>query len=152
MADPITIALVAGVVISAAGAVMQGVQASQAQKFNTALAIREGEIQQDIAGARAEDIRRGARRRAGAIRAAAGEQGFQAAGGSVADILADEAREAEFAAKIAEFGGELAGFRGEAEARVRAFQGRAALTSGFIKAGGTILGGAFKAQQAGFFD
>jgi hypothetical protein len=152
MADPITIALVAGVVISAAGALTQGFQAASAQRFNAALAIREGEIQQDIAGARAEDIRRGARRRAGAIRAAAGEQGFEAAGGSVADILADEAREAEFAAKLAEFGGELAGFRGEAEARVRAFQGRAAITSGLARAGGTILGGTFRAKQAGFFD
>ena len=152
MADPVTVGLlVAGLAVSAAGAVSSGVQAAKTQQFNASLAQREADIQSAIAAQRGEDMRRAGRRRAGAIRAAAGEQGFEAGTGSVADILADEARETEFAARIAEFGGELAQFSAQAEQRVRRFQGRAAIQGGFFRAGATILGGAFKAKRAGFF-
>jgi hypothetical protein len=102
-------------------------------------ADRDRQIAQQEAG----DLRDRESRLRASFRAKSGGTGRNLEGTPLT-VLSDLAGEAEFQALRVLAGGETEANRAENEARIARFEGRSAQTSGFLRAGSTILKGASK--------
>lgn len=129
--------------LSALGAIRQGIAAQQAADFDAEQLRLQAERDRQIFRQQSEDLAdREARKRA-TLRARAAGSGITLEGTPLA-VLSDLAGEAEFQRLRVLAAGETAANRAEGQASLRRFQGRQARTSGFAKAGTTLLTGLSK--------
>lgn len=145
--DPFTLALI-GTAVSAVGAIQQGRAAEKAANYNAAIADRNATIARQQAAADADTSRSVNSRRLGAMRAKYGASGVQAEG-SVLDVMADSAAQAELEALNIEYKGDLAAQGYGETASLNRMQGKNARTSGYLNAGATVLLGSAKASSYG---
>jgi hypothetical protein len=143
VAVPIIMAVTA--VVGTAIAVQQAQAASKANKRNAQIMEQNAVIARNDAAVQAQQIERQNILRLGAIRTAQGKAGGEASEGSVLDVLGDVAAQGELEKQNAIYQGEL---------RARGFSNTASLdnmaadtakTSGYLKAGSELLGGAAQA-------
>jgi len=148
--------------VQVAGAIQQGRQQDAMYKHQAALDEQNREYEnqnriRNIETARiaAEDKRRENTRRLASIRAAYGNTGIEMAGTPL-DILSDAAGEMELDARRIEQEGQtsnrdsairMAGL--SASAQMNRTAGKNAKSSGYMKAGGSLLGGASKFYSVG---
>lgn len=139
--DPVSIATIAGVVVSAAGSVVSGIQQGQAAKQQSKVYEQQAEQQRLIAEQEAVQYRRQQSAARAATRAASGAAGIQRAG---TVLLTDEqaVRDIALGALTIEASGEAKAISLENRARFARQQGRNAVSGGFFRAGGTLLSGA----------
>jgi parvulin-like peptidyl-prolyl isomerase len=131
---------VAGLAMNAVGAISQGMAASKAADYNAAINARNAQIAQQQAQADAEAQQRQAYQRMGAIRAAYGASGVTPEG-SPLDILANSASQAELDRQNILYKGKLRAIGYTDQSNLDAMQSDAAMTSGYIGAGSSLLTG-----------
>lgn len=137
-----TIATVAGIAISAVGAVQQGFQAKAQSEFQAKVARQQAQNQRQQAAAAEGDFRRRQDRLMARRRAIMGGSGVESGTGSPLLVSEDFAGEAELGARRIRAGGETRGTRLDTEASLFQTAGRNAVTSGFFRAGSSLLKGA----------
>ena len=147
MADPVTMALVAGTAISAGGSLMEGSAAKKSADFQAGQMDRNAIAVEATSQRVAIEERRKAELMQSRARAVAAAGGGTTTGVGVGDILAKIGAEGEFNALSALFEGreKATGMRTQAAgARV---SGKAAKKAGQLKALSTIMTGGAKAGQ-----
>lgn len=156
MADPVTLLLVAGTAVSAAGAISSGVQARRSADQQAAAAEYNAVVSQNQAtqafavGAERENIQR--RQAAQALsqqRAAFAESGLDPSSGSALDVQLQSTRNAELDALQTRYEGILTGQNYEQQAALGVYEGgvlrasgRNAQTASYATAAGNLLSGA----------
>jgi hypothetical protein len=145
MAAALPFLAIAGTVMSAVGAIQQGNAAKKAADYNAAIADRNATIATQQAAADANTSRSVNARRLGAMRAKYGSSGVQAEG-SVLDVMADSAAQAELEALNITYKGDLAAQGYGETATLNRMQGKNARTSGYLNAGSALLLGGAKAS------
>ena len=148
MADPVTIALIAGTVIAAGGQVVGGIQQSKAAAYQAKAYEAEAVTQKQAAEYAEKQHRENISRFIGTQRARYGASGVDvSAGGSVKAVLADTVIQGEKDALSIRYGGDVAAILARNRARMAKWEGGNAMTSGIIGAGSTLLSGAGTAYQ-----
>lgn len=147
--------LVAGTLVSAAGAISSGVQASaaanqqaRAAEYNSTLSENQA-TQAFASGVQRESAqRRSAAQTLGEQRAALGASGVDATGGSALDVQLQSTRNAELDALQTRYEGVLTGQNYQSQAAMGQYQadtlrasGNAARRNSYMTAAGTLLSG-----------
>jgi len=140
--------MAAAAVVGAVAAVQQGRAAKAAGEYNAKMAEQNAIYARQSAEFQMQQADREGRLRLGAIRAAHGASGGVAEEGSVLDVLGDVAGQNEIEKQDIKWRGEVraAGFAGTAS--LDRMQGKQAETSGYLKAGQALLGGASSSYTA----
>lgn len=125
---------------AAAAAVYTGYQANQNAKADAAIADQNAKTAQQQAAAREESIRRHNRLKLGAQRAAAVQTGFDPNTGSLLSLQGDSAGELELDALTARYDGVMQALSFSQQASRERANGRAAATSSYLSAAGSLLG------------
>lgn len=128
-------------VVGAAGALQAGAAQAEAAEFNAAVSEQEAKRARQAAAFEEQRVRDAARRVAGAQRAAIGASGIGFEGSPLL-VMAETAEEAEIDALAVRFSGSAAEARAKSQATLDRLEARQARTTGFFKAGASILGGA----------
>lgn len=131
----------AGTAMSVYGSYKQGKMAQQAAKFNAKISEQNAEIARDQARQQVAQHDREQYLRLGKIRAAQGASGGQAEG-SVLDLLADTAAQGELERQDIMYRGELSARGYTNTAAVERFEGKAARSQSYLRAGSELLSGA----------
>ena len=139
---------VAGTVFSVISALNQGNASRQAGQYNAQVNQQNAEIARSEAEANARQQDRENYMRLGAIRAAAGKSGGAANEGSALDVLADSAAQGELERQNILYRGELRARGYSNTAALDEFGGENAQSSGYLKAGSELLGGAVRTADA----
>ncbi len=139
MADPVSWGYVAAY-LAAGTAVASGYQQNQQAKGEADLANANAETAAQQANAAEETQRRRNRSILARQRAAIAESGI-GFGGSAERLQQDSAVQAELDALSVRYEGRLRGLGFQNEARFARSRGRAAVTSGWLSAAGSLLGG-----------
>jgi len=157
--DPITM-LVAASAASTAMSVVGSMQQGRAQAANYGMQKRAAQHNARLAEQEAQQareaglqnelgVRQDTSRQMGALRAAVGESGFDAASGSGMAVQQQAAQDMEMQALSARYGALLQGYGGESQAgmdrysaRVAGRSGRNARAGGYMGAATNLLGGA----------
>lgn len=134
--------------VTAVGALMSASAASNAAKYNAAVAERNAKIARQQAAAEEERSRLDAMRKLGSIRAGYGASGV-AMEGTPLKVLEDSAMEAELDALTIRYNGELKAMGFESDAALERKRASSAMTTGIFKAGSALLTGAGKTYGAG---
>jgi len=164
MADPVTVALVAGSsLLSARSAVQQGAAASAAGRFNASMSERNARVAEQ----QAEQIKRSSEFDINRFRdnfselQATSEQafrynGFVATGGTPLQVLLDNAREADEEIAMRRYNaaiGQQQALESAAEQRLQGrlqrMQGESARRASYYQAAGSLLGGAAQIKSMG---
>lgn len=143
-------AAIAGMVgagVGAAGAIQQGKAAKQSAEFNAAMMKREADREKQIGELNARRVRKETESLAATQRALLAGGGGDQSTGSALLIQEDLAEEGEFNARLAEVNAETAVSTKMAQATLARMGGRAAGTSSYIRAGTTLLSGAFNVAK-----
>ncbi len=147
MCTGVEIALIAGTLMSAGGAVQQGQAAKKAANFNAAVARNNAIAARQTAAENARRQERLGRKRTGELRAGVGAADVQMAG-SALDLVEDTVMEEELQTLSIIHAGEVQASGFNNTAILEAMQGRAAAQSGYFRAGSTLLiGGAKLAKK-----
>lgn len=136
-------AMIAGTALTAANQISQGVGANKMAKYNASVSEGYAAAARDQAAFDEARAREQAQRALGARRAAYGGAGITLEGTPI-DVLGDAASDAEMDALSLRHRGDLESWGRLADAGSQRTRGRAALQSGFMDAGATLLGGASK--------
>ncbi len=139
MCTGLEIALLASAAVSAGGAVYSGVQQKEAADTNAELARRQGDQEKDAAVAQAEKIRKAARAQAGQANAALAASGVAIGEGTAVRINEQIYRDSEDDAYSTLLTGTRRQQSGNDQAGILINQGNAAMTSGTINAGASVL-------------
>jgi len=128
-------AIIAGTLISAAGAIQQGNAAKAAGDFNAAVANNNATLARQSAEENARRQERSGRKRQGLIRAQSGASGA----GQALDVLADSAAEEELSRLTTLHQGDIEAIGFQNTANLERFRGKAAKRAGQFKAASQIL-------------
>ena len=139
MSGPEIALTVMSTAMSAMGSMQQGNAAKQSANFNAAVARNNAIASRQNARANAKRLQREARQRAGTNRANAAASGIY--GGSVFDLLEDNAMEEELDRLTIIHQGELQASGLEASAGLMTAQGRQEQIAGYGGAAGALLKG-----------
>jgi len=129
----------AAAVVGAAASVYSGAQAQNAADANAELSRREGEQQKDAAMAQADKIRKAARAQAGAANAALAASGVSVGDGTALRINEQIYKDSEQDAYNTLLTGSRAQTTANNQANVLTAQGNAAMISGGLNAGASLL-------------
>lgn len=129
-----------GTVVSGVGAFSAAQSAAASAEFDADVAERNAALARNQASADADDSRRDARRRIGAIRAQMGSSGFSLTGSPLL-VLEDQAAESELDAQRIEFGGEVRAIGQEDSAAASRAEASSFRSSALIGAIGSGIGG-----------
>ncbi|MFM9434610.1 hypothetical protein ACFDR9_001670 [Janthinobacterium sp. CG_23.3] len=132
-------AAVASATVGAGAAIYSGVQQRQAADDNAELARRQGVQEKDAAVAQAEKIRKAARAQAGAANAALAASGVSIGEGTPVRINEEIYRDSESDAYSTLLTGSRRQRTNNDQAGILTNQGNAAMTSGVINAGASLL-------------
>lgn len=132
---------------SSVGSLVGGFQQASADKENAKIADQNAQIAMDQAEQKAAAVRRDAVRLRGAQSAAAGASGITQ-DGSVQDVMADSATEAELDALNAIYEGKLAARGYKSQSRAYRTSAKNAVSSGLVGAGAYALSGYGKWKNA----
>jgi len=135
---------IASALFSAVGAISQAGQQASAEKHNAKAAERNAQIARQQAAADAEAQQRDARKRIGAQRAAIGASGVGIEG-SPLDALEESAANAELDRQNILYRGRLREIGYQDESSQALYNAGQAKSSGYMRAGSALLGGAAKA-------
>jgi hypothetical protein len=147
MAAAIPYIMAATAVIGAVAAIKQGQAAKAAADFNAQVATQNAELARQEAAAAERNQQRETYMRLGAIHAAQGHAGGDAAQGSVLDVLGDVAAQSELERQQVVYQGELKARGFTNTALLDKYSGQTAETTGYLKAGSELLGGASSAYS-----
>lgn len=136
-------AMIAGTALTAANQISQGVSANKLAKHNASVSEGYATAARDQAAFDESRAREQARRALGARQAAYGGAGITLEGTPI-DVLGDAASNAEMDALSIRRRGDLESWGRLNEAGAQRTRGRAALQSGFMDTGSTLLNGASK--------
>lgn len=136
-----------GAVVSVVGALSQANAASNAAKYNAQLAEQNAVTARQQAAASAEASDREARQRIGAMEANYGASGISLSEGSPIDILRQSATAAEMDRQNILYGGEVRASGYGNTATLDRYNASASQTSGYLRAGGELLGGIGRSQS-----
>lgn len=131
--------LIIGAVASAGGAIYSGIQSKQAADNNAELARRQGAQEKDAAVAQAEKIRKAARAQAGAANASLAASGVAIGEGTPIRINEQIYKDSEDDAYSTLLTGTRRQNSANDQASILNSQGNAAMTSGLINAGTSVL-------------
>ena len=143
--DPATAAMVVG----AGAKIAQGISDYQTGRANAKLATMEGQSAFQAATAEAARIDNRGERLLGETQARQAVNGVDLASGSAADVSAETRRNVELDRLNALYEGRIKMWGKNIEAVQAKAQGKAALISGMLGAGGSLLGDAAKAGMFG---
>lgn len=135
-------AAAAGTAMSVYGSYKQGKAAQAAAKFNAQIAEQNAQIAREQARQQVQQHDREQYLRLGKIRAAQGKAGGVADEGSVLDLLGDTAAQGEIARQDIVYRGELSARGYTNTAAVERFEGKAARSQSYLRAGSELLTGA----------
>ena len=141
MCDPVTMSLIAAG-ITASTTIAGGIAAQSAAKQQARNLQIEGRQALQVGNVEANRIREAGERELGTTRSIQAKAGVDIGSGSAADVGADIAGVYDQDALFALYGGRLRAWQKNAAAAQAKFEGKQALTSSLISAGGTLLGGA----------
>lgn len=144
MYDPGTALIVFSTLFTAGSALYQGQQAKKQADYNASVAEADAAAAKQKAEYDEKMHRERVRRLLSSQRAAYGKSGVDLAGSPLL-MLQDTAKEGELDALAIRYGGDVEASRNRSEANLLRMQGRAARTSGYLQAGGTLLSGGAKA-------
>jgi hypothetical protein len=130
-----------GVAASTYAAYEQAETQQKYAKYNAKVAENQAAGERMRAGVAADQQRELHRRVIANQRAQYGTSGVDVASGSPLLVIADSARQAELDAQIILAGGEGRAIGFQSQAALDRFQGRAAMTAGYVNAGSTLLSG-----------
>lgn len=155
LADPVTAFVAAnaatiqtvGAIASFVGVLSQAGAASNASKYNAQLAEQNAVTSRQQAAASAETADREARQRIGAMEANYGASGISLSEGSPIDILRQSATAAEMDRQNILYGGEVRASGYGNTATLDRYNASASQTSGYLRAGGELLGGFGRSQS-----
>jgi len=145
MADPVTLALI-GAGVSAATSVVGGFAARGAAEYNADVAQNNAQLARQRAEAQAAERSRLARLDASRRVAGAAARGVQFSG-TMLDVASQNLVQDELEARYIVHGGETQARALRAKARNQKLQGKVALGTSFLRAGGTLLTGGAQAMQ-----
>lgn len=131
----------AAAVAAAAGTTVSALSAKGQAEAQAEIFEQQAEREREVAGQQEIDFRKRQRRAAAAVRAAGGARGIDIGLGSPLLAAEDFAREAETQALRIREGGEFSATRAEQEASLLSKAGTAALISGGLGAGSSLLRG-----------
>lgn len=134
-------AMIAGTALNAANQISQGVAANKMAKYNESVSEGYATAARDQAAFDEARAREQAQRALGARRAGYANAGITLEGTPI-DVLGDAATDAEMDALSLRRRGEFESWSRLADAGAQRTRGRAALQSGFMDAGSTLLNGA----------
>lgn len=137
----LTYAAVASTVVAAGSAIYTGMQASNAADTNAELARRQGVQDADAAVAQADKIRKAARAQAGAANATLAASGVSVGDGTPVRINEQIYQDSEQDAYNTLLTGSRAQRTANNQANVITAQGNAAMISGALNAGSSLLAG-----------
>ena len=141
MADPITWAVVAGSAVSALGAVQQAQAGRAESKYNQRVAEQNAVASRDAARVEEERHRIQSGKALGQMRANYGASGVSI-DGSIEDVLADSATQAEWDSLLIRHGGEQRARGYTSEANLAGARAKNVSTSGYLMAAGDLASGA----------
>ena len=144
------VAITASVLSAGVGtyaAVASAEAASDAADFNAKVAENQALAEQQKAAFEAKQIRRKNLLRSGSQRALYAKSGITIESGQ--DVMYDSAIQGELDALAALYGGNTAATYYGSKAKLSRLEGANARTSGYLSAGGTLLGGAARAGEIG---
>lgn len=128
--------------ISAVSAISAGQQQSAAANYQAQLARRDAQLSRDMATSDVTDLRRSHARALGSIRANAAASGLLADDGVALEAVLASTAEGELEANRRKWQGDVQAQRSESEALAYEVRAREARSSGFFKAGASLLTGA----------
>lgn len=134
-------AAIAGVLVSAAGAIYSGMQQKQAADYNAKVAENQAQSIQNKAMYEEQIHRERVRKILSAQRSVFGASGLDTASGSPLLVREDSAMQGEMDAMAIRYGGDVEAANARSAANLYRMQGRTAQTAGFIQAGGSLLSG-----------
>jgi len=137
----VTAMTLAATAISAAASVSQGMAAKKQAGFQAAVAQQQADRERQQADSASQDFRRQQSRVLASRRAAQGASGVDASTGSPLFTSEDFAGEVELNALRIKNGGEVRATRAEQFAALQRASGKNAQTSGFMRAGSSLLKG-----------
>lgn len=145
--DPVTVtvATVAGTVLSAAGALYSGAQQKKQSDYQAAVYRQQAERERQIADLNARRIRNENERIAARQRALIAGSGGDLTSGSALLIQSEFAKDAAFEEALAVAGGDTNAIRLEQQAKLTKMEGRSAQTGSYFRAGTTLLKGGVQA-------
>ena len=135
----VEVALISAAVAGAAGTVYSGVQQKKAAKVNAQIATNEATYQAQKGEAEEKRHLANMKKAAGEGRVAAATSGVSLLSGSVQDVFDENTEEGLYDAVMIRHGAKMASDSATAQASMFMHQGNTALTSGFIKAGSSLL-------------
>lgn len=127
-------------VVSVAGSLMQASQQKKAADYNAQMAQQQSVAAQQQAAAQADTQRRRAQRQIGSMEASYAASGLSLEG-SPLEVLEQSARDAELDRQNILYGGSLRSTGYQNTASLESAKGQNAMTSGFLRAGSTLLSG-----------
>lgn len=147
-AEVAIIAALASTAVGVTSAIMQGEAAEDAAKYNAAVAENDARAAAEQSQYEAQRIRERNRRILATQRASQASSGL-ALTGSFEDVQLDSAIQGEMDALAAIYTGQINAGSAEARAQLARLEGRNAKRAGYMKAGGTLIGGASSAYGIG---
>jgi hypothetical protein len=143
--EPTTIMMAIGSAISAVSQISQAQQAKNAANYNAQIAEQQATAARQTASANADRQRRSAERQLGSMQAGYSASGVSSSEGSALDILSQSARDAELDYQTILHGGEMQARGYQNTANLERSRASNAMSSGYMSAAGTLIGGAGKA-------
>lgn len=140
MCTGVELLLLGGTALSAGAAIKSGYDQREIQNANARLAEQDAVAERSAAAVRAEQIRKAAERQRGRTVGAIAASGVRIGEGSAADAESYVTQTGEYDALSEIISGNYRGRRLESEATIQRQVGRNAVTSGWLSAGGTVLG------------
>lgn len=144
------VALAAGTALSAGAAVKSGYDQNQLMKYQARQQDADAGAERSAASLRADQIRKAAERQRSKATGAIAASGVRIGEGSAGDAEAYITRTGEYDALSEIIEGAYRGDRLRADADISRQIGRNAQTSGWLNAGGTVLGNYGMAYARGF--
>jgi len=129
--------------VSAVGLLSAGQASYQAYEYNAKVAENEAVMARQAADIEEKRFRRRVQAMLGSTRAATAGSGLLLEG-SAMEVLGENAAQSELDALAIRYAGTVGEVRARAQAATERLQGRAARTSSYWQAGGTLLTGAAK--------
>lgn len=131
--------------ISAVTAISSAQQQGAAADYQAKLARRDAQLQREMAASDVGDLRRSHRRQIGTLRANAAASGLLVDDGASLEAQLASQSEAELEALRRKWSGDVSAQRHEGEAIMYEARAREARTSGYFRAGASLLTGASRA-------
>lgn len=147
--DPVTLTLLS-MAVSAGSAIYQGQQQQKQYQAQAQQAVNDAAYEADAYKQKADKIRRAGKTQVGETSAALAASGVKLGTGTPLELTKDIQRRAEEDALAAILSGDRTVSAADEQASIYNKAGASALTGGFLKAGGTVLGGVIDYNRGGY--